>query len=326
MRRILFGVMALVLSAATAAAGAKDYFSEFAVDFGPTPRGPVLTHYFVIKNTSKDHIKLGTARVSCGCVSASVLKADLAPDESTAVVAHMDTRRIPTAGVLKSVLVYVPFISPTMEEVTLKVQSIARDDLIFSPETLALGNVKKGKSATAKMKVTLYNHGNWDVSEVTSTGKFVKGEAKLVSRQSTEVTYEVTATLDDSCPAGNWTSDLYLKTNASGLEKIRLPVSVNVLAIAVTPEAVKIGEIKEGTKRETKLQLESGENFKILDVKGGDGVVSVKAESTDSRALHTLLFAINPTAAGDLTRNFEVLTDHKEMPKLTIPLTAKVIK
>lgn len=327
MRRILFGVLALMLSAATASAGAKDYFSEFAVDFGPTPRGPVLTHYFIIKNTSKDHIKLGTARVSCGCVSASVLKSDLAPDESTAVAAYMDTRRIPTAGVLKTVLVYVPFISPQMEEVTLKVQSIARDDLIFSPETLAFGNVKKGKGATAKMKVTLYNHGNWEVSEVTSTGKFVKGEAKLANRTSTEVTYEVTATLDEGCPVGNWTSDLYLKTNANGLEKVRLPVSVNVTTpIVVTPEEAKIGDIKEGAKRETKLQLQSGESFKILDVKGGDDVVSVKAESTESKALHTLLFAIKPTKAGELTRSFEVLTDHKEMPKLTIPLTAKVVK
>lgn len=327
MRRLLFGFMLLVATAATAGAGAKDYFSEYEVDFGPTPRGPVLTKYFVIKNTSKNKLTLGTARVSCGCVSASVLKSELAPDESTAVVAYMDTRRIPTAGVLKTVLVYVPFLSPTMEEVTLKVQSIARDDLVFSPETLALGNVKKGKAATAKMKVTLFNHGSWDVSEVVSTGKFITGTAKLLNRQATEVTFEVTATLDETCPVGNWTSDLYLKTNAAGLEKVRLPVTVNVTtAIAVTPEEVKVGEVKAGSTLESKLMLQGSQAFKILEVKGGDDEVSAKAESGESRALHTLLFAIKPTKAGDLNKSFEVLTDHKEMPKVTIPFSAKVVK
>ncbi|QEL18430.1 DUF1573 domain-containing protein [Limnoglobus roseus] len=327
MRRLLFGLMLFVGAALNANAGAKDYFSESEVDFGPTPRGPILTHYFIIKNTSKSKVTLGTARVSCGCVSASVLKSELAPDESTAVAAYMDTRRIPMANVLKTVLVYVPFLSPNLEEVTLKVQSIARDDLVFSPEVLAIGNVKKGKTASAKMKVTLFNHGNWNITEVASTGKFVTGTAKLLSRQPSEVTFEVTATLDENCPVGNWTSDLYLKTNAVGLEKVRVPVTVNVTtAIAVTPEEVKVGEIKEGSKLESKLMLQGSQNFKILEVKGGDDEVAVKSESSESRALHTLLFAIKPTKAGDLNRSFEVLTDHKEMPKVTIPFTAKVVK
>lgn len=327
MCRFLLGTVALVLSVGLASAGAKDYFSEFAKDFGPSPRGPVLTHYFAISNTSKDNITLGTARVSCGCVSASVLKNQLAPGESTAVVAYMDTRRIPQAYVTKTVMVYVPFLSPVQEEVTLKVTSIARDDLVFSPEVLALGNVKKGKSATTTAKVTLFNQGKWEVSEVMSIGKFVSGSAKLVNRAATEVTYEVTATLDENCPVGNWVSDLYLKTNAGGLERLRIPVSVNVTtAIAVTPEAVKLGDIKEGSKTESKLMLQGSQSFKILDVKGGDDIISAKPESNESRALHTLLFAVKPTKAGDISRSFEVLTDHKEMPKVTIPVTGKVVK
>ena len=170
MRRILVGLVLVAVSAGYANAGARDYFSEYEVDFGPTPRGPVLTHYFIIKNTTNASITMGTARVSCGCVSASVLKSELAAGESTAVVAYMDTRRIPHAGVLKSVLVYVPFLSPNLEEVTLKVQSIARDDLTFSPDVLAMGTVKKGKKATATTKITLFNQGGWEIGEVTSTG------------------------------------------------------------------------------------------------------------------------------------------------------------
>lgn len=327
MRRAWLAILVLTACALRADAGGKDYFSEFEKDFGPTPRGPVLTHYFPISNTGKNNISLGTARVSCGCVSAHVLQANLAPGESTVVVAYMDTKRIPHANSLKSVIVYVPILAPRQEEVTLKVQSTVRDDLFYSQNELTLGTVKKGKPATATTKVTLMNQGKWDVSEVTSTGKFVAGTAKLLSRKGTEVTYEVTATLDENCPVGNWTSEMFLNSNGIGLEKIRLPVTVNVTtAIAATPEAVTIVDLKEGSERETKLMLQGNSTFKILAVNGGDAEVGVKAQSVLSQASHTLLFTVKPSKVGDLKRSIEVLTDHKDMPKLTIPFEAKVSK
>lgn len=327
MRRAWLAILVVAVGALRADAGGKDYFTEFEKDFGPTPRGPVLTHYFPISNTGKNNVKLGTARVSCGCVSAHVMQSDLAPGESTVVVAYMDTKRIPHANMLKSVIVYVPILAPRQEEVTLKVQTIVRDDLFYSQNELALGNVKKGKPATVSTKVTLMNQGKWDISEVTSTGKFVAGSAKLVNRTASEVTYEVTATLDANCPVGNWTSEMFLKTNGVGLEKIRVPVTVNVTtAIAATPEAVTIADLKEGSERETKLMLQGNATFKILEVKGSDAEVGVKAQSELSQANHTLLFKVKPNKVGDLKRSIEVVTDHKDMPKLTIPFEAKVSK
>ena len=116
-------------------------------------------------------------------------------------------------------------------------------------------------------------------------------------------------------------------TNGIGLEKIRLPVTVNVTtAIAATPEAVTIVDLKEGSERETKLMLQGNSTFKILAVNGGDAEVGVKAQSVLSQASHTLLFTVKPSKVGDLKRSIEVLTDHKDMPKLTIPFEAKVSK
>ncbi len=327
MRRVLFMLLVLGLAAVRADAGAKDYFAELEKDFGPTPRGPVLTHYFSVTNTTKNPVTLGTARVSCGCVSAHVMHANLAPGESTVVTAYMDTKRILNINSVKSVIVYVPFLAPRAEEVTLKVQCVARDDLFFSKSELAMGDVLKGKSATVTTKVTVTNQAKWEVSEVASTGKFVAGSFKLLKREAAETTYEVTANLDENCPAGNWTSELFLKTNVAGLERIRVPVTVNVAtAIAATPEAVTIADLKEGSERETKLQLKGEKAFKILAVNGSDAEVGVKAQASDSRATHTLLFTVKPLKPGELKRSIEVLTDHKDMPKLTIPFEAKVGK
>lgn len=327
MSRCLLGLIAVFVSVVSASAGAKDYFTELEKDFGPTPKGPVLVHYFSVSNTTKSHVTIGSPRVSCGCVSAQVLHTNLAPGESTVVVAYMDTKRIATSNTLKSVIVYVPFLAPRMEEVLLKVQAIARDDLFLSKSELALGQVIKGRSSTTTTKITLMNQPKWEVSEVVSTGKFVNGTVKLLKREAGEVTYEVTATLDENCPVGNWTSEFFLKTNAVGLERIRIPVTVNVsAAIAVSPESIQLADLKEGREQETELQLKGDQTFKILAVRGSELEVDVKSQSTNPSATHTLRLTVKPLKPGDHKRSIEVLTDHKDMPKLTIPFEAKVSK
>jgi len=232
-------VLAGVLGGATPAwAGAADLFPEKVKDFGVSPRGTILVHYFRFTNTTGQAIQLGQPRVSCGCVSAYVLKNQIAAGETTAVVAQMDTRRIPHPYTVKSVTVYVPFFSPTHEEVSLRVQTVCRDDLIMSPDTLAFGTVQKGKGAKTTAKVTLTSDPSWQVTAADSTGGYVKVEVKQESRVGSQVTYEVTATLDKECPAGNWTSDVYLTTNKADIPKLRIPVTVTVTnTVATTAEA-----------------------------------------------------------------------------------------
>ena len=56
-------VCTLVVAAGLAShsqAGAPDYFTETGKDFTTTSIGPVLVHYFPIKNTTKETINLGT--------------------------------------------------------------------------------------------------------------------------------------------------------------------------------------------------------------------------------------------------------------------------
>lgn len=324
MRRQLLSLFAMLTVVAAAQAGASEYFSEHVKDFGTTPRGPVLTHYFTITNTSKNTITLGQPRVSCGCVSASLLKNTLAPGEKTAVVAYMDTRRIPTAGVLKSVIVFVPFLSPTAEEVQLRVQTIARDDLVISPDSLALGTVRKGQGGKATTKVTFYSDPNWTITEATSTGAYVKASVAPGTKSGSQVAYEITAELDPTCPVGNWTADVWLKTTGAGVEKIRLPVTVNVIApIAVNPEAVTFGSVKVGEKGEQRVILQGSVPFKVLEVKGADDALTATAVSDDARPVHILKLAYSPKKAGDLTKTLEVITDSKEQPKVTVSLTGK---
>ncbi len=328
MRRYFASCLALALASAAASAGAGDYFPETAKDFGTTPRGPVLTHYFPVKNTSAAEITLGQPRVSCGCVSATVLQNRLAPGESTAVVATMDSRRIPVANVTRTVTVFVQVVQGfNIEEVQLRVSAIARDDLVLSSDTLAFGTVRRGQGGTATTKITFYGASNWQVLEAQSTGIYVKPAATPAPKVGSETSYEITATLDPACPVGNWTADVWVRTSAPGLDKLRIPVSVNVVApIDVKPAAIKLGDIAAGSKpTETRLILQSTQPFKILSVKGDGGGVKLSAPGDAAKPLHILTVTVD-SAAGELDRKLELTTDHPDMKTVVIPVTGKVLK
>jgi len=328
MNRALLSLAGVLTTAVSAWAGSPgDLFSEKEMDFGTSPKGTVLVHYFRFTNTTNQTMTLGTPRVSCGCTSAAVSKNSVAPGETAAVIAYMDTRRIPTANVTKSVLVYVPFMSPIQQEVTLRVTTVARDDLMMSPDSLALGNIARGQTGKVSTKVTFMSDPNWQITEATSTGAYIKADFKEESRSGSLVTYDVTATLDKECPAGNWCSDIYLKTSNSAVAKLRIPVTVNVvISVSVTPESAAFGNLPMGTSTEKKLTLQSGTPFRILDVKGVDEQLKVVIEKTDASPVHTIILAANPKELGGFKRTVEIITDNKEQPKIIIPVTAKVIQ
>lgn len=315
----------VLLTVVPAFAGPADLFADKVKDFGTTPRGPVLVHYFRFTNTTGQPLTLGQPRVSCGCVSAAVLKNVVAPGESAAVIAHMDTRRIQNAGVTKSVMVYVPFVAPTHEEVSLRVQTVTRDDLVMTPDTISFGTVKKGAGAVATTKVTFTSDPNWKVTEVASTGGYIKAEAKEEARAGATVTYTITATLDKGCPAGNWTADINLKTSNAAVANLRVPVTVTVAApVAASPEAVQFGDVPLGNPAEKRVVLKGAAPFKILEVKGGDDQLGVKLDGDEAKAEHVITLSASPKAAGGFVRSVEIVTDNKDQPKLVIPVAAKV--
>lgn len=326
MNRVVIVLGALLCGTSASWAGTADLFEEKTKDFGVTPRGPVLVHYFRFTNTTQQTLTIGQPRVSCGCTSAATLTNTLEPGKTTAIVAYMDTRRIPTPNMLKSVIVYVPIQSPHWEEVSLRVQTVCRDDLVYSPDTIALGNVRKGQGGKATTRVSFLSDPNWQITEATSSGGFVKAEAKLVAREGNHVTYEVSATLDPTCPVGNWISDIFLTTTNAGVARLRIPVTVNVVnPVAVSAEQVQLGDIPLGNAVEHRVIIQGTEPFKVLDVRGIDESVLVQSDSKDAKAVHVLTLSATPKILGTFSKSLEVMTDSKEQPKISLAVVGKVI-
>ncbi len=334
MPRLLLAAVGLLAAAAVCVAApptsAADYFADKEKDLGVVAVGPALVHYFPITNTSKNVVTMGSPRIQCGCVGAYILKGTLEPGETTFLVATMNTTKIPETqkNTNKSVSVSVPFTSPVLEEVTVLVKCFARTDMIWSPaDGVAFGTVKAGKASTATMKVTLFGSTVWDVTEVESNGAFIKAASKQTAKTVNSTEYEITCTLDAKAKVGNWMTEVLVKSKTPGLEKIRIPVTVNVEpAIAVKPGSVDLGVLPMGGSKTVDVLLSGIADFKIVEVKGSDDVVSAVAKNTGAAKEHTLKFEVKATTAGDLGRRITVVTDSKEQPEIVVPVSGVVRK
>jgi len=185
-------------------------------DFGSVPRGPAQKHNFRVVNKTKQAVNVSNVRVSCGCVTAFASpKTFLQPGEETMIVTSMDTTRFTGA---KSVTVYVHFDRPNFEEVRLWVQANGRNDFMLSPDTFSLGQVKRGATPTATVRVTFYGNRDAKIESAKGESNYIEPLVKEVHRLDTgEVAYDVTAKLRSDTPVGKWYTDVWLKTNIASM-------------------------------------------------------------------------------------------------------------
>jgi hypothetical protein len=234
----------------SAASWADGMFTEQGKDFGLVPRGPTLTHYFMVTNKSDKPVHISGVRVSCGCTSASALQNTIAPGQTTAIQALMDTRRFSGH---KQVTIFVSFDQPQWEEAQLFVRAYGSDDISISPAELVFpGKIKTGTSASAKATVQFLG-GNWQILGAEADSGYVDATFKEVRRDGSTSVYEVTATLRKDTPAGKWFTDVWLRTNQTGLPKVRIPLTVEVESPSPAPRAVTLNEIKVPASNERTL-------------------------------------------------------------------------
>jgi hypothetical protein len=307
---------------APAASWAEGLFEELSKDFGSVPRGPTLTHSFRLKNSTDRTVRISGVRVSCGCVSAVALTNELAPGQSTAVQANMDTRRF--TGV-KSVTVYVQFDQPQWEEVRLWVQANARDDLSVQPEALSFGRARRGSVPTNSVTVSFVGNPQWAISDVEKESHYIETSLREVRRDAGEVSYQLTAQIRSDAPVGKWYSDVWLKTNDPGMPKIRVPLTVEIESgLTVSPSTVALGSVQPGAEAQRKVILRGVKPFRITRIEGTDDQLSVQDANAESKPVHVLTVTLKPKAAGEVDRKLKIVTDLTEDNEVEFEAKASV--
>jgi hypothetical protein len=320
--------LALLLSlgaagSASAATWADALFDEVSRDFGSVPRGPTLTHPFRVVNKTRHPVHIAGVRVSCGCVSARPLQYSLAPGQETAILVQMDTRRFQQT---KNVTIYVQFDEPSYDEVRLWVQANSRDDVTVIPDTLSFGRVKQGTAPGTAVNLSFLGSGQWQVTGVTSDSNYVQPSAKVLHRDATEVTYQLTAKLRPDTPAGRWYTDVWVQTNNPASPRVRVPLTVEVESpLAISPGKVSLGQIKAGTHVERKVVVRGVAPFRITGITGTDADLTVRDSTNDKKSVHVLTVTVRPRRPGELSRTIRVHTDLGAQGEISFQTQASVL-
>jgi len=312
----------LAAAPVSAASWAGGVFSEAGKDFGLVPRGPTLTHYFHLTNTTDKPMHIANVRVSCGCTSATALQNQLAPGESTAIQALMDTRRFSGH---KQVTIFVTFDQPQWEEAQVFVRAYGTDDISISPaEFVFSGKVKQGAAASAKATVQFMG-GHWQITGTDQDSGYVESSFKEVRRDAGTVVYEVTASLRKDTPPGKWFTDVWLKTNQGGLPKVRIPLTVEIESASSTPKTISFGEVKAGQSAERKFSVKGAKPFRVTHVEGTDGEVTAKT-SEEPKAEQEVTITFKPSKTGTLDRKLIVVTDLTDLKNIEVQAHGTVVR
>jgi hypothetical protein len=312
----------LAASHAAAATWADAMFEELSKDFGSVPRGPTLRHVFKVTNNTGRPVNISNVRVSCGCVSASTPKTYLKPGEESYIEARMDTTRF--TGI-KSVTIYVTFDNPSTEEVRLWVQANGRNDFLVTPDSLAMGQVRRGNYPPVSVVLTFFGNSDAQVTEAKCDSNYILTAVKEVRRQDTEVAFELTARLRDDAPVGKWYTDVWLKTNTAGMAPIRVPLTVEIeSSLSVSPDPVAMGSVKLKGESERRVIVRGVKPFKITSVVGTGTDLSVRDNTAESKAVHVLTLKLKGSRPGDVSRTLRVLTDLPDDNKIDFQVSAVV--
>jgi hypothetical protein len=307
---------------APAATWAESLFDELKKDFGSVPQGPTVQHHFRITNNTKNAVAISSVKVSCGCVTAIANKGLLQPGEDTTLQASMDTSRF--IG-FRAVTVFVQFSSPAFEEVRLVVQANARTDFLLSPDTLAVGQVKRGTNPSASATVTFYGHRDAKIVKVRSETNYIQPTVVETRRLDHEVVYTVTAKVRADTPVGKWYTDVWLESTVAGLSQIRVPLTVEVQPpLTASPSLLALGAVKAGEESGGKVIVRGTSAFKIVAIKGlGDGLKVTHDDK--AREVHILNVKATPGKAGKVDRTFTVVTDLKADNEVAVKIDADAI-
>ena len=302
---------------------AEKFFDELTYDFGSVPRGQTLTHPFRVVNKTDKTVQISNVRVSCGrCASARAIQTTLEPGQETVVLAQMFSSAFSGN---KDISIYVAF-APKYEEVRLTVRANSREDLVYNPDSLNFGKVKRGAGAAQSMSISFYGGVPTRVMDAKSDSNYVQLSLAQTKGPGGEPVFQLEAKIRPDTPAGKWYTDIWVTTNNASMPKLRVPLTVEVeAALSVTPNFVSLGEIKAGGETDRKVIIRAAGPFLITNITGSDGELQVREAKSESKAVHVLTVTVRPSVVGELNRTIRVQTDIKNGGDIEFQAIANII-
>ncbi len=297
-------------------------FEESVKDLGGAPRGTKLVHHFKFTNASQQTVHIAGTRTSCHCSTARAIKQEIAPGESSSILVEVNT--ILYSGT-RNFTIYVNFDRPYVAETRLTLNTVSRDDISMSPESINFGTVKLGSAPSASVVIEHRTLSGWKITGIENENGYL--QTKIEPNGNSLNSYRLSVRLREDTPAGYWHASLGLVTNDPTTPRIRVPLSVEVQgALAVTPQVLNLGKLANDAV-EKKIVIRGAKPFKITGVEGLDSSITMEqTRSEDAKVAHVLKITYSGKAdAGEMLKKIRILTD-LDNASIELPVQGQVVK
>ena len=312
-RPLLSGVAVVFLIASSLPAQdwARKLLATTEHDFGSVPRGAKAEFAFVVTNIYQSDVHIASVRSSCGCTTPYVEndKRTLKTYEQSAIIAHLNSdthvgQRVATLT--------VTFDQPYFAEVQLQIRALVHTDILMEPASFQFGAVQQGKASEARVRLYRADFPTWQISpDLRLSNPNLQGEAVLLTRQGSQVWYDLKVRLAPTTSPGYFSDRAMLTTNDPGMGQIFVQVEGQVQSsVVVSPTDRFLGVVHAGQKVNMPLVVRGDKPFRIKAITGDKASFEIPAPPSDAKLFHVVpVTFVAGAEIGKVVKTIHIETD-----------------
>ena len=200
---------------------------------------------------------------------------------------------------------------------------MSRPDILMNPGAFAFNVVPLKQKSTQVITVAYSGRmRGWKITDVGYKKELLDVTVEpLVTR--TGVSYQVTATLKGTAPAGTIEEQIVLKTNDPDAQALTLNVSALVQApLSLSEEPLRMGKVAVGQTKSRRVIVKAEKDFKVVKVDGqGDGVSVPLVPALASKS-QVVMVSFTPEKVGAVKKILTIATEDGDTVTLTVEAMA----
>lgn len=300
--------------------GPRMQVDEPVFDFGRVEQGEQVTHDFRFTNQGNRDLRVQSVKTSCGCTAAVIAADTIPPGTEGTIQATFDTQRF--AG-QKAKDIRVHTNDPLRPVTTLTLRGEITVEVQVQPAQLYLGRLQRGSPVTRTVTVLYDENKSLEITHITNANPAISvraEDAQVEGKKGKALRVSVSKTV----PRGPLNDTITVTTTSQKKPTISIPVVGNVEGdISVSPSQVSFGVVRQGVgeTRTVRIKNRSAQPLGIGQVRSSlDTVKPELTEVTPGKEFELRLHITGDTEPGRIRGSVEVMTDHPEETRLTIPL------
>jgi hypothetical protein len=295
-------------------------------DFGVVARASKQVHVFEFVNNSGADLFLNQVKTSCGCTKPQILTQHVKINEKARVQATFDTLKFfGKRGATLSVSMQKAGPVSEYAEVQFAVKGTIRRDVVLSPGQFEFQNVNVSESSQRTAKLWYAGKPDWKIIDVKSTNPNLSVALKELGRDTSlgKVNYELTVTLGDKQPAGQFNDNLTIVTNDPATTG--MPVEVNgTVNTVINVSPIALGVVSQGQKIAKRLIIRSPEPISIDQIEASSSKIKFKP-SEGKKTLHILSYTFDTTEPTDVNETITIVSTGAKSRKTKVSFSAQVV-